>query len=48
MFDPDVTTSRLIGVETPAIILPFPNRVTDVLVVCNFHAFVFFQLNLTF
>jgi hypothetical protein len=34
-------------VETPSFLLPFLNYFTDILVMSNFHAFVFFQLNLT-
>jgi len=40
--------SHLIGIEMPALPLVFPNRSTDILVVLNFHAFIFFQLNITF
>ncbi len=39
--------SRLIGVEPPAILLPFLNRLTDILMVVYLHAFPFFHLNLT-
>jgi len=45
MVYPDITTSHLIGVEMPAISLPFLNCFTDILVVLNFHAHVFFQPN---
>jgi len=48
MVYPDVTTSHLIGVETPAILLPFLDFFTNILVMLNFHAHVFFQLNITF
>ena len=37
--------SCLIGVESPAVLLPFLNCFTYVLMVTNFHAFPFFQLN---
>jgi hypothetical protein len=40
--------SRLIGVETPALLLPFLNCFTNVLVVLNFYAFPFFQFNSPF
>jgi len=40
--------SRLIGVEMPAIPLPFLNYFTDILMVLNFYTFIFFQLNFTF
>jgi hypothetical protein len=36
--------SRLIDVETPALLLPFLNCFNDILVVLNFHAFPCFQL----
>ena len=48
MVYPDVTTSHLIGVETPAILLPFLDFFTNILVMLDFHAHVFFQLNITF
>ena len=37
--------SRLIGVETPAIILVILDCFADILVMLNFHADVFFQLD---
>ena len=40
--------SARIHVETPAILLPLHNLFTDILVVLNLHAFVFFQSNKTF
>jgi len=44
MVNPDVTTSHLIGMKSPTILLPFLDCFADVLVVLNFRAFVFFQL----
>jgi len=43
---PDSSTS--IGVETPAVLLPFLNCLTDPPVIRNLHAFIYFQPNLTF
>ena len=37
--------SCLIGVESPAVLFPFLNCFTYILMVTNFHAFPFFQLN---
>ena len=48
MVYPNITTSHLICVEMPAILLPFLNRFADILVVTNLHALIYFQLNLTF
>jgi hypothetical protein len=39
--------STSVGVETPAIPLVFLNCFADILVVLDFHAFIFFQLNIT-
>ena len=45
MLNPDVTTSCLVGVEMPAVPLEFFNCSADVVVVVDFNAYVFFQLN---
>ena len=47
-FCSNTALSARIRMETPAILLPFLDFVTDILVVLNFHAHVFFQLNFTF
>ena len=47
MIDKGWSPLSLIGVETPAIFLPFINRFTDIFVVTNLYAFIFFQLNFT-
>jgi hypothetical protein len=36
--------SRLICVKTPSLLLPFLNCPSDILVMFNFHTFIFFQL----
>ena len=48
MFDPDVTSGCLVGVEVPAVSLEFFNCSADVVVVVDFNAYVFFQLDFTF
>jgi hypothetical protein len=39
--------SRLIGVKTPPILLPFPNFPSDFVVMFNFHTFILFNLPIT-
>ena len=43
MADPNIATSRLIGVETPSIVLPFINCFADVLVVADLDTFILLQ-----
>ena len=39
VFDPDITTRRLITVKTPSIPLPTLNDSSDILVMTEFHTF---------
>ena len=41
----DLSTS--VGVEKPAVLLLALDCCTDIFVILNFHAFIFFQLNIT-
>ena len=43
MADPNIATSRLIGVETPSTVLPFLNCFADVLVVADLDTFILLQ-----
>ena len=47
MTDKSCLSSRLIGVETPALLLVFLNYFGNIFVMANLHADVFFQLNLS-
>jgi len=47
MIYPDVTTSHLIGVETPTIILKSLDCIGYILVMLDFHTHPFFQLSFT-
>ena len=47
MFDPDVASGCLVGVEVPAVPLEFFNCSADVVVVIDFNAHVFFQFDFT-
>ncbi len=44
MLNPDITTSRLIGMEAPSLLLPFLNCSTNILVMLNFHTLPSLQL----
>ncbi len=43
MFNPDIPTGCLIGMEGPSIPLVFPYCSTDILVVPDFYTFIFLQ-----
>jgi hypothetical protein len=45
MLYPDISTSCLIGVEMPILLLPFGNCYTNIFVVINLHANVIFHIN---
>lgn len=48
MGDPDVAASHLVGVEVPAVLLEFFDCSTDVFVVADLYAHVFFHCYFTF
>jgi hypothetical protein len=45
MLNPDITTSRLVSVKMPSVLLPSLYRPTNIFVMFNFNTFPFFQLS---
>ena len=46
MLNPYITTSRLIGVKVPSVLLPALNRSANIFVMFHLYTFPFFQLDI--